>query len=174
MLRFGAVRTFAEFRLAVLDEVSAATKSISGTPPTHFVVENELGGFDFVGPIWKDQAEKQRAPDTMRTWIREHRPHRLAVVGEAFAVDRPTENERSLPPSQNPRRRHVVDVWLFERGRPGAESWEADVLTREDGLIHLSDWRAFAMPGAIQNGFLFDPVLDAMSETPSGGTGSVG
>ena len=125
----------------------------------HSVVENELGGFDFLGPIWKDQAEKQRAPDTMRTWIREHRPHRLAVVGEAFAVDRPTENERSLPPSQNPRRRHVVDVWLFERGRPGAESWEADVLTREDGLIHLSDWRAFAMPGAIQNGLPAFPIF---------------
>jgi len=57
---------------------------------------------------------------------------------------------------------------------PALNRGRADVLTREDGLIHLSDWRAFAMPGAIQNGFLFDPVLDAMSETPSGGTGSVG
>jgi len=51
---------------------------------------------------------------------------------------------------------------------PALNRGRADVLTREDGLIHLSDWRAFAMPGAIQNGFLFDPVLDAMSETPCG------
>lgn len=161
------MRSFDEFRLAVMDDVSATVKKTSGTPPPHFLVEDAVGDLGFVGPIWHDQAEKQNAPTVMRTWIRKQRPEQLAFVMEAFSVESPTNADLSIPPSEHTRRRHKVNAWFFRRGLRESEAWEADVLKDDQGRIHLGEWRSLDPDKFRWSGELFDPVLDAMSDKTS-------
>jgi hypothetical protein len=160
------MRSFDEFRRAVLDEVGATVKDASGTPPMHFIVEGPQGDLEPVGPIWRNEAEKQNAPTTMKRWIRKQRPQQLAVVMEAFSVSQPTDADRAVRPSENPRRRHFVTVWLFRRGDPNSEVWDADVLKDQAERLYLGEWRV--MDSMHQpSGALFDPVLEAMNEKTS-------
>jgi len=157
------MRSFDQFRRAVIDEVTATVKEASGTPPLHFLVESLHGDLEPVGPIWRNEAEKRNAPAVMKRFIRKNRPDQIAVVMEAFSMGKPTEADLSIRPSENPRRRHFVTVWLFRRGDPNSEVWDADVLKDQDGHLYLGEWRA--MDAMHQpSGPLFDPVLEAMNE----------
>ena len=156
------MKSFDQFRLAVLDDVSATVKKRSATPPMHFLIENSQGQLEPTGPIWRNEAEKRNAPSVMRGWIRKQQPGQLAVVGESFSVQWPTEAERSIRPSENPRRRHLVSVWFFVRGHGKSEVWDADVLKDADGQIYLGEWRALD-PKHTPSGELFDPVFEAMN-----------
>ena len=87
------LRSFDEFRAAVLANVSETVKKNSGTPPPQFVIEDADGTLLSYGPIFASEQEKDRAPELMRGWIQELRPTRLAFVMEAFSIDRPTEED---------------------------------------------------------------------------------
>jgi hypothetical protein len=161
------VKSFDQFRLAVLGDVSATVKETSATPPMHFLIENSEGLLEPIGPIWRNEAEKRNAPAVMKRWIRKQHPEQLAVVGESFSVEHPTEADRAIRPSENPRRRHLVSVWLFTRGQRNSEVWDADVLQDQDGHLFLGEWRALDSKTHQPSGELFDPVFDAMNEKTS-------
>src|SRR6267378_3816786 len=160
------MRSFDEFRRAVLDDVRATVKDASGTPPMHFLVETPQGDLEQVGPIWRNEVEKRNAPASMKRFIREHRPDQIAVVMEAHSVGQP-RTDWSIEPRKSPRGQHFVTVWLFRRGGPNPEVWDADVLKDQDERLYLGEWRVMDSMHEI-SGALFDPVLEAMNEKTSG------
>ena len=158
------LRSFDEFRAAVLSDVSERVKKTSGTPPPQFVIEDADGTLRFYGPIFASEQEKDRAPDVMREWIQEFRPTRLAFVMEAFSIDRPTEEDHRSFLRENLRAVHLVSVWFFRRGSGDSEDWSAPVVAGNDVGISLGEWRAIDEADNIKNGFLWDPVAEAMAK----------
>src|SRR5262249_14370487 len=130
-----------------------------------FLLEGRGDELALFGPIWQTPDEKQHAPEVMRAFIREYRPAQLAVVGNFFSVEDPTEADALIPPSKHPRRKHVVAVWLFRRGERNSEAWSAPLITGSDGSLSLGEWVS-EEADVEMSGELFDPVLDAMAEQP--------
>jgi hypothetical protein len=163
-----ALRSFDQFRAAVLADVSDTVKKESATPPPHLVIEDADGTLQFHGPLFTSEDDKNKAPNRMRGLIRQLRPPRLAVVMEAFSIDRPTDEERRKPLRDNPRAIHIVNVWFFRRGSGESEDWSAGVVTGKDDRISLGEWKALDYTGKVKNGFLWDPVAETMAERRDG------
>jgi hypothetical protein len=163
-----SARSFDQFRAAVLADVSDTVKNASGTPPPHLVIEDADGTLQFHGPLFTSEDDKDRAPERMRGLIRHLRPLRLAVVMEAFSIDRPTDEDRRRPLRDNPRAVHIVNVWFFKRGSGESEDWSAPVVIGKDDRLSLGEWKALDYAENVKNGFLWDPVAETMAERPDG------
>jgi hypothetical protein len=128
------------------------------------VIEDADGTLQFHGPLFTSEDDKDRAPERMRGLIRHLRPLRLAVVMEAFSIDRPTDEDRRRPLRDNPRAVHFVNVWFFKRGSGESEDWSAPVVIGKDDRLGLGAWTVLDYAGNVKNGFLWDPVAETMAE----------